>query len=92
MLQALDSIEAATQPAGGSQIPMPPTSQPIFGWHWTAEELQEMQEALKAAANVTLPKEQNEKIARAAERFDQETVKRARRTPAAGGAAAAGAA
>ena len=51
-----------------------------------------MHEALQAAASVSLPKEQNEKIARAAERFEQETVKRARRSPAANGAAAAGAA
>ena len=71
---------------------MPPTYQPIFGWHWTPEEITEMQEALKAAANAALPKEQKKNITRAAKRIEQETAKRARRAPAAAGAAASGAA
>ena len=83
LLQALDHIEAATQPASDSQIPLQPTSHHIFGWTWSVQELAEMQEAIQAASSVSLPNEQNEKITRAAERLVQESAERARKQPAA---------
>ena len=39
LAKALESIEAATQPPAGAQIPPPHSSQPIFGWSWPAQEM-----------------------------------------------------